>query len=58
MAEAGEAGYWAVLGKLNERAGEEEIESLVERALPIQERHLSDVKQSSPELAAAEDPHG
>jgi hypothetical protein len=57
MAEAGEAGHWAVLGKLNESAGESEIEELVEWALPIQERHFSEVKECSLELAGAEDPN-
>lgn len=57
MAEAGEVGHWAVLGKLNEKAGEEEIGALVEWALPIQERHLSDVKECSLQLAAEEDPN-
>ena len=57
MAEAGEVGHWAVLGKLNEAAGESEIEELVEWALPIQERHFSQVKECSLELAAAEDPN-
>jgi hypothetical protein len=57
MAEAGEAGHWAVLGKLNERAGEDEIGELVDWALPIQERHLREVKQGSLKLAADEDPY-
>ena len=57
MAEAGEAGHWAVLGKLNERAGEDEIGELVDWALPIQERHLRDVKQGSLKLAADENPY-
>lgn len=56
MTEAGEAGHWAILGKLNEKAGESEIAELVEWALPIQERHLSDVREGSLELAAQEDP--
>ena len=56
MAEAGEVGHWAILGKLNEKAGEEEIASLVEWALPIQERHLSDVQECSLALAAKENP--
>ena len=51
MAEAGEVGHWAVLGKLNEEAGEEEIRDLVSWALPIQERHFDDVKQCSLKLA-------
>ena len=36
MAEAAEVGHWAVLGKLNEAAGEDEVSQLVEWALPIQ----------------------
>jgi hypothetical protein len=57
MAEAGEVGHWAVLGKLNEAAGESEIEELVEWALPIQERHFNEVKACSLELAGVEDPN-
>ena len=56
MAEAGEVGHWEILGKLNEKAGEAELEELVEWALPIQERHLRDVRQGSLALAAEEDP--
>ena len=57
MAEAGEVGHWAVLGKLNETAGESEISELVEWALPIQERHFADVKDGSLKLAGEKDPH-
>jgi hypothetical protein len=57
MAEAGEVGHWAVLGQLNEAAGEAEIEELVGWALPIQERHFNQVKECSLELAGAEDPN-
>jgi hypothetical protein len=57
MAEAGEVGHWEILGKLNEKAGEEEVKELVEWALPIQERHLSDVRQGSLRLAEAQDPN-
>lgn len=56
MTEAGEAGHWAILGKLNEKAGEREIGDLVDWALPVQERHLSEVREASLELAAEEDP--
>lgn len=56
MAEAGEVGHWAVLGKLNEKAGETEIAELVEWALPIQERHFEEVKEGSLVLAGEEDP--
>jgi hypothetical protein len=57
MAEAGEVGHWRVLGKLNEKAGESEISELVEWALPIQERHFSEVNDCALELAADEDPY-
>jgi hypothetical protein len=57
MAEAGEVGHWAILGKLNESAGEDGVRELVEWALPIQERHLDSVREGSLELAADEDPN-
>jgi hypothetical protein len=57
MAEAGEVGHWEILGKLNEKAGESEVRELVEWALPIQERHLKDVREGSLTLAAEEDPN-
>jgi hypothetical protein len=56
MTEAGEAGHWAILGKLNEKAGEEEIGELVDWALPLQEGHLSRIREASLVLAAQEDP--
>ena len=57
MAEAGEVGHWAVLGKLNESAGEEQLGELVSWALPIQERHFDQTKECSLKLAAEEDPY-
>jgi len=57
MAEAGEVGHWEILGRLNEKAGEAEIRELVAWALPIQERHLKDVREGSLTLAAEEDPN-
>ncbi len=57
MAEAGEVGHWAVLGKLNEKAGEDQLAELVDWALPIQERHLETVKECSLTLAGGEDPY-
>jgi hypothetical protein len=57
MAEAAEVGHWAVLGKLNDKAGEDEIRDLVDWALPIQERHFDQVREGSLELAAEEDPY-
>jgi hypothetical protein len=57
MTEAGEAGHWAILAKLNEKAGEQAVTELTDWALPIQERHLSDVRDASLKLAADEDPN-
>jgi hypothetical protein len=56
MAEAGEVGHWAIVAKLNERAGHAELRKLSDWALPIQERHLQEVLDGSLKLAAAEDP--
>jgi hypothetical protein len=56
MAEAGEVGHWAILGKLNESAGEDRVRELVEWALPIQEHHFATVRDGSLQLAAEEDP--
>jgi hypothetical protein len=56
MTEAGEVGHWAILAKVNERAGDDSLKELTDWGLPIQERHLSDVRDSSLRLAADEDP--
>jgi hypothetical protein len=57
MAEAGEVGHWSVLAAMNQHANHDDIESLVSWALPIQQRHLSDVMEASIDLAANEDPN-
>ena len=57
MAEAGEVGHWSVLRKLNERARRDDVQRLVDWALPIQERHFQAVLDGSLELAAQEDPN-
>jgi hypothetical protein len=57
MAEAAEVGHWSVLKTLNRKAGNGEVEQLVEWALPIQERHFQQVLEGSRALAAAEDPN-
>jgi hypothetical protein len=57
MAEAGEVGHWAVLKKLNEQAGEDQISELTEWALPIQERHFSATKECALQLAGEKDPY-
>jgi hypothetical protein len=56
MAEAGEVGHWAIVKKLNERAGNEAVRELVDWALPVQEAHLSSVLENSLVLAGREDP--
>src|SRR5918994_7781092 len=40
MAEAGEVGHWSVLGVLGEKAGNAQVQQLVEWATPIQQRHF------------------
>jgi hypothetical protein len=57
MAEAGEVGHWEIVGVLAERARHAETRSLVDWALPIQKRHLADVRQGSLKLAEQEDPN-
>ena len=57
MAEAAEVGHWSVLDTLSLRAGRGEIQGLVEWALPIQQRHFSEVTAASVKLAAEEDPN-
>ena len=56
MAEAGELGHWKVLGRLAQKAGNQQIVDLTEWAIPIQERHFSDSQNTSLELADDEDP--
>jgi hypothetical protein len=57
VAEAGEVGQWEILQTLNERARNARVQELVEWGIPIQRRHLDDVRQGSVKLAAEEDPH-
>lgn len=54
MAEAGEVGHWEILGKIGEAENQREVTELAGWALPIQERHLSDVRSCSLRLATAE----
>ena len=56
MAEAGEVGHWAIVQKLNERAGRAEVRKLAAWALPIQQRHFQEALDGSLKLAADEDP--
>lgn len=57
MAEAGEVGHWEILQKLNEQAGIPAIAELTKWALPIQERHLAEVRKGSLTLASRQDPN-
>jgi hypothetical protein len=57
MAEAGEVGHWEVLGVLGEKAGNADVQQLVQWAAPIQEQHFRTARQGSLELAAEEDPN-
>jgi hypothetical protein len=56
MAEAGEVGHWEILARFNKRARHSEIKELVSWGLPIQKRHLSDVRASSLQIVDQEDP--
>jgi hypothetical protein len=57
MAEAGEVGHWEVLGTMNQRAGIDDVEQLVQWAAPIQQRHFEQARGGSIKLAAEEDPN-
>jgi hypothetical protein len=57
MAEAAEVGHWEVVGKLNEKARNPELQQIVEWVLPIQMRHFQQALDGSVQLAAEEDPN-
>ena len=57
MAEAAEVGHWQIVGKLNEKAGNSELQEIVEWVTPIQERHFKQALAGSLQLAAEEDPN-
>ncbi|HEY7707855.1 MAG TPA: hypothetical protein VH968_11885 [Gaiellaceae bacterium] len=56
MAEAGEVGHWQILGTMNQRAGNAQLQEVVEWATPIQERHFQQALEGSMKLAREEDP--
>lgn len=56
MAEAGELAHWEILGTLNERARDARVAELVAAVVPIQQRHVAEVRESALRLAADEDP--
>jgi hypothetical protein len=57
MTEAAEVGHWQIVGKLNEKAGNGELQEIVEWVTPIQLRHFEQALQGSLQLAAEEDPN-
>ncbi|HEY0414935.1 MAG TPA: hypothetical protein VGC78_01000 [Gaiellaceae bacterium] len=57
MAEAGEAGHWEILAHLNKRARHPGVKQLTSWGMPIQKRHLTDIRASSLQLADNEDPN-
>ncbi|HEX2506235.1 MAG TPA: hypothetical protein VHK22_08525 [Gaiellaceae bacterium] len=57
MAEAGEVGHWTVVAAMNERAGNAELQEIVDWALPLQQQHLQRALEGSVRLAAAENPN-
>lgn len=57
MAEAGEVGHWEILRQLNDQASIPAITELTKWALPIQERHLAEVRKGSLTLASRQDPN-
>jgi ferritin-like metal-binding protein YciE len=56
MAEAGEMAHWEILATLNEAAGDRGVADLVKFAIPLQQRHVTAVREHSLRLAADEDP--
>jgi hypothetical protein len=57
MAEAGEVGHWQVLDAMNQRAGNAQLQQVIEWVTPIQERHFQETLRGSLRLASQEDPN-
>ncbi|HEY8192435.1 MAG TPA: hypothetical protein VIF36_00795 [Gaiellaceae bacterium] len=57
MAEAGEVGHWQILGTMNQKAGNSDLQQVIEWVTPIQQRHFEQTLQGSLKLAAEEDPN-
>ncbi len=57
MAEAGEVGHWQILGTMNQKAANSELQQVVDWATPIQQRHFDQTLKGSLKLAAEEDPN-
>ncbi len=57
MAEAGEVGHWQILGVMNEKVRNPQLQEVIEWVTPIQERHFQQTLVGSTRLAAEEDPN-
>jgi hypothetical protein len=57
MAEAGELGHVAIVKKMNEQAGNSQVQQFVDWAVPVQQRHFEATQQAALTLAAQEDPN-
>lgn len=57
MAEAGEVGHWQILGTMNRKAGNQELQQVIEWVTPVQEKHFQQALEGSLQLAAEEDPN-
>jgi ferritin-like metal-binding protein YciE len=57
MAEAGEVGHWQILGTMNQKAGNQDLQQVIEWVTPIQERHFQQALKGSLQIAAEEDPN-
>jgi hypothetical protein len=57
MAEAGEVGHWQILGTMNQKARNQELQQVIEWVTPIQEKHFQQALQGSLQIAAEEDPN-
>jgi hypothetical protein len=57
MAEAGEVGHWQILGTLNRKAGNSQLQEVIDWATPIQRRHFDQTLEGSLKLASEEDPN-
>jgi hypothetical protein len=54
MSEAGELGHVEVIQAMNEQLGDPDVQQLVDFVLPIQQRHVEQVRAGALELAREE----
>jgi hypothetical protein len=57
MAEAGELGHVEIADTMAEKAGQAQIREYLEWALPIQQRHVEQTRESALRLAREQDPN-